>query len=240
MFILSYFANSSMNNGRVSTDGTIPGTTVFSETNSKENYYPCNGKLLYGQNGLSITDGSVAGTSVLDSFNTFTSGDIATIGNNVYFFSRNDLFVTDGTPVGTNKVADTVVPIGFATAFLSITQTLDNKNVRLSVLDNKLYFMSDKAMLWESDGTKAGTKPLLQATSIDSNGSGGIYKLNRAERQALFPRRGQLPGMGSMKAMALPPARTRCAIPQAIIWICAWTGTTPPARADTSLTLMKS
>ncbi len=154
-------------------DGTTSGTQLL-----KDLYpgvgggYPFgltefNGKLYFtAYNGPSqelwSSDGTTAGTTVVSSIgsgnNTGMSG-LSILNNALYFTAINStgntLYKSDGTTAGT-------VPV----ATLNTNTTLSRIQLEHTVVNNKLYFTSDKGnnnmQLWVTDGTAAGTIMLIE------------------------------------------------------------------------------
>ncbi|MEA2560136.1 MAG: hypothetical protein QOH06_1640 [Acidobacteriota bacterium] len=100
------------------------------------------------------TDGTAVGTSFIKSMELWeapvTGGLYPSIGGRLFFLSGSYLWVSDGNPAGTHKVAD--VPIG---------GDLEGLTPRITALGDKVFFSgydSAKGLeLWKSDGTEAGT-----------------------------------------------------------------------------------
>jgi ELWxxDGT repeat protein len=149
------------------TDGTSAGTQMLKDfsAGSASSYiadlHILNGALIIlesplsgGTYGLWRSDGTTSGTTLLK--NDFVGNFVATTGGQL-FFEVDDanivqLFKTDGTFAGTSLVYQ------FLTGVKNITGFAD--------LNEFLYFtinLSPEGMeLWRSDGTPAGTKPVLQ------------------------------------------------------------------------------
>jgi ELWxxDGT repeat protein len=119
-----------------------------------------------------ISDGTPAGTFPLKNIDTFSAYDNthvfpnAAVVNGKLFFGATDgtgggqLWVTDGTPVGTQMVKDTnpADPHSRVDHFMAA--------------GNLVYFFAadqseQNQQLWRSDGTAAGTFPLTVATNVN-------------------------------------------------------------------------
>jgi ELWxxDGT repeat protein len=149
------------------TDGTTSGTQMLMDfsagptSTNIANLQILNGALIILENvwdgsayNLWRSDGTTLGTTLIKS--DFV-GDFVGIVVNNYFFSVNDsnilqLFKTDGTAAGTSQVYQFSAGVEYITGFAD--------------LDEFLYFtlnLSPQGMsLWRSDGTLAGTIPVLQ------------------------------------------------------------------------------
>ena len=200
-----YFAANDGENGKELwvTDGTTEGTQLavdispgMSDDSSAYVSYPgdfieFNDKLYFsasdGENGreLWVTDGTPQGTNLVKDINPgesddgFVNGssprDFIELNNKLYFSADNEengreLWVTDGTPEGTNLVKD-------------INPNVSNSGLaygsdpsRFIEFDNKLYFAASDGEngyeLWVTDGTTEGTQIVADIASDSGNYKG--------------------------------------------------------------------
>ncbi len=167
-------------------DGTSAGTNAISPSNvNVEGHIIVGGNKIYffatdGINGKEpwVSDGTPAGTMMLKNINASTSDfDSQTYSSNFLsadstkaFFKANDgttgneLWVTDGTALGTVFVAD-VTPGSSggqpSNSNINITTALGT-----NIKNGKLFFIATGGA-WVSDGTAVGTHTLI------ANGTGG-------------------------------------------------------------------
>jgi ELWxxDGT repeat protein len=186
------------------TDGTTAGTVQVADLepgtgDSAPQNLAVVGPFLYFSAKTSLTgrepwvsDGTPAGTVQLGNLKAANidsnpSAFIAALGK-VFFVADSanygrELFSTDGTPAGTRMVKD-LVP-GSGSPFGSGIPNED-----LVELDGGLFFCADDhtgngAQLWRTDGTAAGTAPLLVVTDAGSSGFVPM-KLSRVGDRLLF------------------------------------------------------
>lgn len=170
--------------------GTVGARAVFSATTSATGREPY------------VTDGTEAGTVLLRDIAPGANGvgirEAGRVGGGLLFFvaagAATDLWVTDGTPAGTARVA------GFATEFVDWLAQLPNGTAlitaagdlwrtdgtpagtvrigtgvqprrerdRMAMLGSRLYFLAGappgSAEIWETDGTAAGTRSVYRVT----------------------------------------------------------------------------
>jgi ELWxxDGT repeat protein len=155
------------------TDGTSIGTKILAdigdknETSFPSGYHLYKDKIYFcaqskSRDGLWVTDGTTAGTTKIKEIGInggfeLTSKSFVEFKDKLYFISHDfemdpkgiELWVTDGTSVGTKMVKD-------------INDGFRNSNPKfLTVYKDKLYFAADNGTdgeeLWVSDGTESGT-----------------------------------------------------------------------------------
>jgi cysteine-rich repeat protein len=141
------------------TDGTvagtmpagIPGTATPAMVN-------LGGKLLFGLNGaLAISDGTLAGTTTLAAvtpIRTERIGNLAIFLNDDGDAPPSNLWVTDGTPVGTKIIA-----------LLDAAHGFDRFSLRGKVGDVAIF--NESADFMRTDGTTAGTFLIAPAQASD-------------------------------------------------------------------------
>lgn len=162
------------------TDGTVPGTVELTQAMHKPVEYTLpevNGKLLYSAFipstsavELWASDGTPAGTTKLGDVHMFSERQVTKLGTSqAVFFGTTEVsnvgepWITDGTPGGTKQLVELGTSGEGSIPF-------KNGHPAMASLGDKAYFLaqpSSKLELYETDGTAAGTKPLLPAnTSI--------------------------------------------------------------------------
>ncbi|MBS4064108.1 MAG: T9SS type A sorting domain-containing protein [Chitinophagaceae bacterium] len=202
-----YFAASNVTNGFElwATDGSEAGTYMVidlvagSGNSSPNNLIVYNGALYFtasatngGNPNLYKTDGTAAGTVLVRDF--VADGIVLTIGNsaaindftvaaNKLFFRINsgpvgtELYTSDGTTSGTGLVKDLYPGVNPGNVF------------GFAEFNNKLYFSatdwalpSRGSILFESDGTEAGTKPVFGNEMSEVPGNVGTVKVVAGNR----------------------------------------------------------
>lgn len=167
-----YGGYSGPSNVFILTDGTGPGTTSFARTSSTFDFPVAVNELVYfrgdgatsgsGRGALWKTDGTALGTVMVMDFSdvndavTQTPYALTRVDDRVFFGalradSGRELWVSDGTPGGTQRVKDIHTGI------------IDSAPERLTALNGKLYFSADDGSgreLWGSDGSDGGTQPV--------------------------------------------------------------------------------
>jgi ELWxxDGT repeat protein len=143
------------------TDGTASGTTIVAKL--PQYAVPSRSvatltKIFFVEGlRLWVSDGSPAGTRVLLQFDGTPA--LETLADRAYFLRDSRIFVTDGTPFGTALLKDLSLP--GSTAFLSnLNRTDDRLFVSLLRAPAGTADFSS-AEVWVSDGTAAGTTPVL-------------------------------------------------------------------------------
>jgi ELWxxDGT repeat protein len=186
-----YFSASTATTGREvwKTDGTVPGTVLVKDSDGLSTQFlfgstkSFNHKLYYfvgygsGNGGLWMTDGTASGTvAVKNSPLSYMSYGyrMFELDDRLYFVLNNghdgfgaEPWVSDGTIGGTSLIKD--------------IKSGDNSSMafdwnEFTVVGNELYFLpygsTSNAEIWKSDGTGAGTTPLLGlSTNKVVNGS---------------------------------------------------------------------
>jgi ELWxxDGT repeat protein len=154
------------------TDGTATGTFPLPGITNPQFGAATNGRVfLIAAEGLVVTDGTVAGTQVIAPKSLGPNGFgpttiMASLGNDAIFAaaiptslnnpydygSTNQLWVTDGTAVGTKLI-----------------ETLPNNIVSMTSVGDRVLFTSADAAgnpaVWTTDGTAAGTSILIDNAS---------------------------------------------------------------------------
>ena len=174
---LYFFAS----NALWSTDGTAAGTvrvTPASTTLQSPNWLTAAGDELFfvANNELWVSNGTAAGTrrfsAVAPSVNTQNARELMAIGNVLYYSAgiggQPTLYRTDGTEAGTMMLAEPT-PTGPRVSFWAPTS--------LTAVGGTLYFFASSGTpttsgLWKSDGTRAGTVPVLSADAAERPSSG--------------------------------------------------------------------
>ncbi len=183
-------------NNVLRTDGSASGTSVvlsnLPSSINLVNSFVKNNRLYYfapasrtrSSTALWATDGTERGTSIIKA--DITSGGIPanqlrlpdpefyTIGQHIYFFgdrssfrpacgstgaqsvNRYFLYKTDGTTNGTVIISDSL-----------------NQRTNVVALNDKELYYSDWTYIYQSDGTKSGTKQLIR---LDRGGGGGDFE----------------------------------------------------------------
>lgn len=198
---LVFYANNGTATGLWISDGTSNGTQLLKDVSptASENIY---GWVVAGNNlyfisnhsdygrELWVTDGTTSGTHLVRDIvpgpNTSDIKDrYAVIGDKLFFFalaptasagsSAWQLWVTDGTDIGTQMLTNTT----FGTAIASWD---------MAVLQNKVYFSHDDGSgdqeLWVSDGTVSGTRLFKDVSG--PNGSSWPSKLQTVGSKLVF------------------------------------------------------
>ena len=123
------------------------------------------------------SDGTAAGTSLVElvpaSFGDYSSLVVTKAGGRLFFTVDDDvrgteLWASDGTPAGTSLVK--VVPARADRGGLEWTPHFDSTSIPGALLT---VFDSGACMLWGSDGTPAGTLPLVSPTPAPYSGFPG-------------------------------------------------------------------
>jgi ELWxxDGT repeat protein len=165
------------------TDGTPEGTRLVADlvpgrSSSFPGYLTTIGeRVLFftagvgGYEWLWATDGTAEGTTRLALVprvsGTFESPQIAAAGGRLFYASavledsELELWVSDGTPSGTGSLQSLFPPA----AFVHVTGVWgagDRVRLSLQVVDSLQENLEERLELWESDGTFAGTRRLLQ------------------------------------------------------------------------------
>jgi ELWxxDGT repeat protein len=156
-----------------------PGSAVLVKAPS--DFVELNGQLYFiagdedGHRRLWRTDGTTVGTKVVINIDTGTIGDgvlgLTRAGSNLFFFAASgpsnafELWRSDGTAEGTEVIA----PLGYDPNRF----TPENYRPQIAAVGATLYFVSGidqrGGTLYRSDGTKAGTLPLLFVESLGNN-----------------------------------------------------------------------
>ena len=195
-------------------DGTEAGTIKFKKSLSYisvSNIFATNSRLFFVTGGQSFqqvlwtSDGTVNGTHSLKDLNSNIPGlqiynptCFANIENKVYFFaaynptsasnySREALFVSDGTEDGTQIVKDFGYYQGTDSLALSSIASLfltsANRQLFFRVISLKIgSTTSYEYHLWISNGTPSGTKLL----SPNTKSSLGYYKINNTSNKVYY------------------------------------------------------
>ncbi len=201
---LFFVANDGVNGLEVwSSDGTVTGTTMLKDINPNSasgiayepNFIPHNGLLYFaGDDGLNgqelwVTDGTTNGTNMVANLSTQTNSYcIITTWNGKLWLVENstgqfasDIFVSDGTALGTYKLSDSIP------SFSNKNQSLNYYSGKL-VFNNKLVLTVADSTYFLTDGTLAGTQQLpvigsyLLNSAITTNsyiyyqGIGGLFR----------------------------------------------------------------
>lgn len=172
-----------------STDGTAGGTRLRVEMDPGRGSFHgflmvSDGVRLYLSGhtddgfGLWVSDGTAAGTRKISDAYPGSARDLALFGGRLYFPGsagspwRDDLYVTDGTEVGTHPL--------HAAGGQSLGPV---KN--LLPLGNHLLLITDRGDLWQTNGTEAGTTLVLDLSPTPLPFES--LELVRAGSRAFFP-----------------------------------------------------
>ena len=185
-------------------DGTPEGTKSLTRAfiNADVNFTEYNGKVYFivpyvdvaPRQALYVSDGTEAGTTLVKTFlGIFTTGyqGLLVANGKLYFViensdgSRHDLYVSDGTRAGTVLLKSLTGsdPTGFTAS------------------NGKLYFVAEGSpgsrVLWVTDGTEAGTKPLSEALGV-STGSTDPRELTNVGNKLFYVSGGAGGGYASL------------------------------------------
>jgi ELWxxDGT repeat protein len=137
------------------TDSPFSMSNVLFPMLYSEDFFYWNNRVLFkidSRNGLAITDGSPSNTTVLDSFISVAS-DFAFTTRDLYFFSVDGRLCS----VNSSMTGINIIKNGFGGGFDKARKlSLERKRNNPSILNDKLYFISGRAV-WTSDGTSVGT-----------------------------------------------------------------------------------
>jgi ELWxxDGT repeat protein len=164
-------------------DGTEAGTMIVKDLNpgnlsiSVGNINSFNGKLIFDceiddVRYLYVSDGTAEGTIRLKAIGGFNAS--RAVGDKIFFISSDldglfgdELWVSDGTAIGTKMVKD-INPVASASS----------NPANMVVFNGALYFTADDGTngteLWKSDGTENGT---VMLKDIDPTGSAEVRNL---------------------------------------------------------------
>jgi len=134
-------------------------------------------------NVIWVSDGTVAGTHPVSSTSIYQSTPNNLIGlNNKILFISNGLWVSDGTEANTKSI------------FENDVYNVPVNPICLIEFNNKIYFFSaysvvnygHKYALWETDGTKAGTKIVKDFGNISQLISSNLIFLEKSGNRLYF------------------------------------------------------
>jgi ELWxxDGT repeat protein len=149
------------------TDGSSSGTELLMDfsAGSTDTYISCleilNGALIILESpegaemySLWRSDGTTSGTTLIK--DNFVGSFVGIAGGNLFFMvnepNNEALFKTDGTPSGTSQVYQFSSNVSYAEAYEELN----------GILYFNLYLSPQGVDLWRSDGTAAGTGPVLE------------------------------------------------------------------------------
>jgi ELWxxDGT repeat protein len=144
-------------------DGTETGTKMVEDINGAGSSYPTEltaiGNTLYftalDETGFELWKSDDTGTVIIKKFNKKLE-HLTDVGNTLYFtVGGQQLWKSDGTETGTNRVKDFGESIPLS----------------LTAVGNTLYFVADHATdyeLWKSDGTETGTELVASGSNAPS------------------------------------------------------------------------
>ncbi|MBK8595887.1 MAG: hypothetical protein IPN83_09925 [Holophagales bacterium] len=150
-------------------DGTDGGTVLVHSLPRAYGLVPCGGRLFFtagdAQSQLWATDGSTGGAALVMDFQTaiaLPSSATAIPGTLLFWVGyRNtlvsELWKSDGTQAGTSLV--TPVPASAITGGMDRPSYFDSTSIPGALIT---VFDSGSCLLWGSDGTPAGTRPLVK------------------------------------------------------------------------------
>lgn len=133
-------------------------------------------------NRLWVSDGTTSGTFSLQVFNS-SIDNLYEFNGKVYFTSQNGFWATDGTVTGTSQIIDNLENLAPLSAF------------DFFKLNDKMYFFSQyfdgslgsKMGLYESDGTKIGTKIVHSYPANYSRRDPYLNFISVLDNKAIFP-----------------------------------------------------
>lgn len=167
-------------------DGTPEGTRQLTSLPANEdvNFTAYNGRVYFvvpysaatPSRSLYVTDGTEAGTTLVRTFTgRFSSArEGLIVANGKLYFSffnestrLHDLWVSDGTSAGSILLTSTADRSGSSSTFFDFTSA-----------NSRLYFIAEDSslptfnalVLWVTDGTPAGTRPLSNVLGVSTGG----------------------------------------------------------------------
>ncbi|MCR9243695.1 MAG: hypothetical protein NXI31_01600 [bacterium] len=189
-----FFANSPNGRFLYRSDGTATGTTIVSNIAPTGLFFGSNwGNPLQGflyfplgsgpsTPGLYRTDGTAAGTTlVTDLEDTYAIGAIGStllLGGDDDSGIGNELWTSNGTPAGTQLLADLAPSPVSQSGWPRIVGTFRDHAV-VTALDSQ-----QPEELWLTDGTVAGTQPLVEL--VPGPGTPNVYGMAANERTMLL------------------------------------------------------
>lgn len=147
-------------------DGTLSGTNLIKEINGAD-YFETIGSirslLIFSVNSqIWRSDGTSAGTFRLNE-NSFTK-NLCNLGDKILFSAHtaatgNELWVTDGTTLGTNLILD-ITP--------GPSSTFSEYQNKTACNGSSLFFTNSGQLLWHSDGSPTGTVLIKDLTNSNN------------------------------------------------------------------------
>lgn len=118
--------------------------------NAPSYYFCCTDGTKRGKQGLKVNVNQLHDYAFLNGKLYFYANSL-----DLYIYTIGEIWVTDGTPEGTNIIAQSVLSNCYSNA----------RQIGLTAFKNKLYFGTrgnavQNYCLWESDGTASGTRPM--------------------------------------------------------------------------------
>jgi ELWxxDGT repeat protein len=141
-------------------------------------HYPASGD---PRTGLWSTDGTAAGTLFLTPVEEADAPPRLVATPSHLFFTAGpdgkDLWATDGTPAGTRGLADLPYPPCPPPVFECFSPDVDSVEAFGDAVYFKVLNRGDRAEIWRSDGTEAGTRPLIGLPEDQVQNLGELHRL---------------------------------------------------------------